>query len=47
MKKPNRAMQAIGMVEVGAASRLTRGVVYYLPWYEVGVPPFVYACPYC
>lgn len=47
MKKPNSGIQAIGMVEMGAVSRLTRGIVYYLPWFELGPPPFVYACPYC
>lgn len=47
MKKRTREMQKIGMVEIGAASRLTRGLAYYLPWFEEGVPPFVYACPYC
>ena len=37
----------IGLVEIGAVSKLTGGSVYFFPWYEVGVPPFVYTCPYC
>ena len=47
MKRPDAKRQAIGMVELGIASRVTRGLAYYLPWYEVGVPPYIYACPYC
>jgi hypothetical protein len=47
MKHMNREMQAIGLVNVGAASKLTRGLWNIFPWYELGVPPFIYACPYC
>ena len=47
MKKVDKDMRAIGMVELGAASRLTRGMFYFLPYFEVGVPPYVYACPFC
>jgi hypothetical protein len=46
MKKRTVDMRAIGMVELGAASRLTRGVSYILPWVELGVPPYVYWYPY-
>jgi len=47
MKQPTRKMRALGMVEHGAVSRLTHGLTVFLPWYELGVPPFIYACPYC
>jgi hypothetical protein len=46
MKKRNKGMRAIGVIEVGVASRLTRGVSLFLPWYELGVPPYIYWYPY-
>jgi hypothetical protein len=46
MRKRRARMQAIGMVELGSASRLTRGVSLFLPWYELGVPPYIYWYPY-
>jgi hypothetical protein len=47
MKTTTEENRSIGLVEVGAASKLTKGLAYIFPWYEQGVPPFIYACPYC
>jgi hypothetical protein len=48
MKSSTEEMPSIGLVEIGAASKLTKGISIYTPWFELANPPFIYTCgPYC
>ena len=47
MKTTTEEERGILLVEVGAVSKLTKGQSTFFPWYESGVPPFIYTCPYC
>jgi hypothetical protein len=47
MKHITEQDKAIGLVEIGPASKITKALAFFLPWYELGVPPYIYRCPSC